>query len=242
MLIYIRDFWRNNFKRYHAQKAHYWLERILGRVFYLRLLHQFQTGIYRKEVVATGILFFHVPKAAGTSVINELYGLDGYGHYRPAEAKAIDPSLYNRLVKVCLVRNPYSRLLSAYNFARSGGTSDVSVVAMERYKDMPRDFETFVTKWLPHKSLGEIGVFFHLQTDFIGEGIDAVFKLEEISAFESYVSSIVGTDFKLPKKNFNSERNADYMRLYKTPEMYQVVNDIYERDFRVLGYDMIEPL
>ena len=236
------DLWRKNFKRRHAQKAHYWLERILGRVFYLRLLHKFQTGIYRKEVVETGILFFHVPKAAGTSVINALYRLDGYGHYRPEEAKAIDPELYSRLVKVCLVRNPYSRLLSAYNFARSGGTSDVSVVAMDRYKDMPGDFETFVTKWLPNRSLEEIGVFFHLQTDFISEDFDAVFKLEEISEFESYVSSIVGLDFSLPKKNSNSENDADYMSLYKTPEMYQVVNALYERDFRVLGYDMIESL
>ena len=238
MLIHVRNLWRKNLKRYHAQSAHFWLQRIIGRMPYLRLLHFFETGIYREEVTNTGILFFHVPKAAGTSVISALYGLTGYGHYRPPEAKEIDPDLYEKLIKVCLVRNPYSRVLSAYRFALSGGTSDVRIINKNRNQSIPRDFESFVTKWLPNQCLTDLDVIFHAQVDFIDRDDCKIFKLEEISNFESYISKVLGRNFKLSHKNVTSVSEDRYIDAYVSQVMIQIINTIYEDDFKCFGYSM----
>ncbi|WP_395390908.1 sulfotransferase family 2 domain-containing protein [Novosphingobium sp. BL-8A] len=77
------------------------------------------------RIRASGLLFIHVPKNAGTSISERLYG---------AQTKHATALYYSRvapdvlaLPSFAIIRNPVERFLSAYRYARTGGTRHRSV-------------------------------------------------------------------------------------------------------------------
>jgi hypothetical protein len=74
----------------------------------------------------TGILFIHVPKNAGTSISSALYGQDiGHASIRYYQRNAAE--LVAGLLSVAVIREPIERFLSAFVFARNGGTREKPV-------------------------------------------------------------------------------------------------------------------
>lgn len=69
-----------------------------------------------------GVLFIHVPKNAGTSICHELYGLQ-VKHSTLAYYEALAPDLLD-LPSFAIMRDPVDRFLSAFHYARAGGTRD----------------------------------------------------------------------------------------------------------------------
>ena len=75
------------------------------------------------------LVFFHIPKCAGVSV-RRAVGIDKKSHNFPftnvSTALAIDvraqtdDSVYNNYHKFSIVRNPYERMVSLYNFRKQG--------------------------------------------------------------------------------------------------------------------------
>ncbi|WP_395331368.1 sulfotransferase family 2 domain-containing protein [Novosphingobium sp. BL-8H] len=85
------------------------------------------------RIRASGLLFIHVPKNAGTSISDRLYG---------AQTKHASAIYYARtapdllaLPSFAIVRDPIERFVSAYRYARSGGTRHrrISQPFAERY-------------------------------------------------------------------------------------------------------------
>jgi len=81
----------------------------------------------------SGLLFIHVPKNAGTSICDRLYGAQmkhcSIRYYAKAAPDLLD------LPSFALVRDPVDRFLSALRYARTGGTRHRTVSApfRERY-------------------------------------------------------------------------------------------------------------
>jgi hypothetical protein len=73
----------------------------------------------------SGVLFIHVPKNAGTSVCDRLYG-EQIKHETVRYYAMVAPDLLD-LPSFAIVRDPVARFLSAYCYARSGGTRDRAV-------------------------------------------------------------------------------------------------------------------
>jgi len=62
-----------------------------------------------------GIIFSHVPKSAGTSIVKALF--DSKSRHVPIlRYAAYDKGLFDSSFKFTVVRNPWARLLSAYNY------------------------------------------------------------------------------------------------------------------------------
>jgi len=74
-----------------------------------------------------GALFIHVPKNAGTSISGVLYG-QSMRHETIRYYQHVAPDL--NLPSFALWRDPVSRFVSAYRFARNGGSGTVKVASV----------------------------------------------------------------------------------------------------------------
>ncbi len=73
---------------------------------------------FKPGILETGVIFIHVPKAAGSSIKTEIYGKPQFGHRRIAEFYAYDRARTAAFFKFAFVRNPWDRMLSAFTYLR----------------------------------------------------------------------------------------------------------------------------
>lgn len=70
--------------------------------------------------LSRGVILIHIPKNAGTSVEDAIYGYR-VRHRTWAEIQQSCPQAWARLPKIAIVRDPVDRFLSAYDYLRGGG-------------------------------------------------------------------------------------------------------------------------
>ena len=75
-----------------------------------------------------GVLFIHIPKNAGTSVSLALYG-QMIKHDTLRYYERVAPDLLASLPSFAVIRDPVERFVSAYRYARNGGSGDRQVAA-----------------------------------------------------------------------------------------------------------------
>jgi len=225
---------------------HFLRNRLLGDVGYLRLQKRMNAGALSSAITDTGTLFFHIPKAAGTSIVRALYGNNGVGHFPARILKQADPAYFDSAFKFTVSRNPYDRLVSAFEFAKRGGTDDVPFFAGHDMSDFPEDFDDFVLHWLAKVDFNECDYVFRPQAWFITDEhgqllIDQVYQFEDMAKVEADLSHHTGRDIVIPKTN-QVARNKDVSEYFANPQVLAIVNQRYADDFRLLDYSMIEPI
>lgn len=185
-------------------------------------------------------IFIHVPKAAGTSISNALYGRP-LGHYSAMEIKSTFPGLFDDSFKFSFVRNPWARVLSAYRFAKQGRTESMGIHLPEQY-DIPefRTFESFLMDWLPSQSLSSCDPVFRPQIGFVLDHAGDV-MVDYIGRVESLDSGIQEVECQLGRHLFVRHSNSTssgsvYQSSYKSNEMIEMVAGIYREDITKFGY------
>lgn len=68
------------------------------------------------------LIFVHVPRVAGMSIVRALYGQGCIRHYSMRYYRAIDPGFAAQAESFALLRDPVDRFASAYAFVKNGGT------------------------------------------------------------------------------------------------------------------------
>lgn len=191
----------------------------------------------------TGVLFIHIPKAAGTSINHALYGRF-MGHVRALDVKRWGSSALNALPSFAVTRNPWARLVSSYRFARQGrgvgGPEQAAVHRPEQYRVPEFDsFETFVTKWLTQRDVTKLDGIFQPQSLFLcDEGgrllVDHVGRLENLEPTYDFISKHMRSKVKFGVSNRSGE-SVDFRRFY-TPELVTVVGHVYREDIERFNY------
>jgi hypothetical protein len=74
------------------------------------------------SVRARGVIFVHVPRVAGTSIAQALYGPACTHHHSMRYFRALDPVFAAAAPSFALLRDPFDRFLSSFAFVRSRGT------------------------------------------------------------------------------------------------------------------------
>lgn len=196
-------------------------------------------GYTYKNFDDTRSIFIHVPKSAGLAVSRALYGnlagghktLNGYMNiFAPAEL------LY--YFKFAFVRNPYDRLVSAYEFLRRGGITRNDKEFFEKELSQFSSFRNFVQGWLTDRSVWK-GIHFKPQYHFVCDPanklhLDFLGRFENLEADFQYVASRLGVSAALPRTNSSSR---DSYEKYYDNETREIVSLVYRRDLEVLGYD-----
>lgn len=197
----------------------------------------------------------HVPKAGGTSVSTAVYGRNVSQHYAYSDL-ASDPEIA-ALPSFSVVRNPYWRFLSAYNYLRAGGQTAVPIADNLAWARLLAtvSVDELLEMLLARTSLeqdsgdgrldalmAEHGaadlVMFLPQSRFLcadeGAGavlVDSVFRMEEMAA--SGKLSIPGIG-EVAIQHKNQTRSKTVRSLSETTAAG--IFRLYRRDFDVFGY------
>ena len=74
------------------------------------------------------LIFVHIPKNAGTSVAESLFGRS-FGHHTAKFYRDLDPEFYQTVPTFAILRDPIDRFISAYYFMMNGGGDAVPLYA-----------------------------------------------------------------------------------------------------------------
>ena len=183
-----------------------------------------------------GVLFIHVPKAAGVSVNRAIYGRP-LGHFQATDIRRVCPSTFHDLLTFGVVRHPVDRLYSAYRFARTGGTNEMGMKNPNAYQsDLFATFDTFVCEWLPKQNINEIDGVFRPQHLYLCEGdeviVDKIIKLEEIEQGMQEISALLGK--KVLLGHHNKSQSSPF--IVESAETLSIIDTIYRKDFEIFSY------
>lgn len=205
---------------------------------------KFHINIFRRYRFwsGSGCIYIHVPKAAGTSVNNALYGKT-LGHYSARQIQSRFPSLFSECFTFSLVRNPWDRALSAYRFARVGRTESMGVRKPEQYQ-VPEfsSFERFVCDWLPSRDLSKCDFIFQPQHLFVCDEnmkvmVDHLGYVERLAETICFVETRLGRTIDVKMANSTASRDANYRDAYVSNEMIEMVRSVYKDDIDLFGYE-----
>lgn len=189
-----------------------------------------------------GYVFIHVPKAAGTSINNALYGRT-LGHYSARQIQSRFPALFLSSFTFSLVRNPWDRALSAYRFARIGRTESMGVNQPQQY-EIPEfsSFERFVCDWLPSKDLSNCDFIFKPQYLFVCDQnmkvmVDHLGYVERLTETVCFLQDRLGRAIDVKMANATSAGMGSYRDAYTSKEMIEIVRSVYRDDIDLFGYE-----
>jgi len=191
-----------------------------------------------------GCIFVHIPKAAGTSVAHGLFGC-GVGHKSIYEYRKIFGADFQKYFKFAVVRNPFSRVVSAYESLRRGG-NPVWPNA-HRYGDEVlckyEGFESFVLEELDRAIKEQ--KHFRPQRKFLMIGgelaVDYVAYLETLEEDFDRICERLGVDRELPHRNRTGDRRPPLRTYYERDAVADAVRTLYADDFSVLDYSRQVP-
>jgi len=216
-------------------------------------LWEARCGLWVQLFSSRRLVVVHIPKAGGTSCVCALFNEPRSQHWTISELKSV-PSL-RQFPSFAVVRNPFWRFVSAYNYLRCGGNPDIAVIKdnlawSQLLKSMPfRQFVILLTdnspkgKRLFDDTMAEHGakdvVMFTPQHRFIciadRVAVDLVVKMEQIAA-EGFVrlgklSKEIGD---VPVGHWNKTKRKTVSDLDE--ETALKIYDFYKRDFELFGY------
>jgi len=178
-------------------------------------------------------IFYHVPKAAGSSVrtaIGDVAGSCrprglGTRHSTPDEflqsVGLISRWRYRRYFSFCFIRNPWERFGSAHNYNVKGGgplPADVNDAAkmLADGVDIVVKRRSFIPQVKFTKGVSFVGRFENLDVDF------------------GSVCKTIGQSLSLPRLNVSSETTS-YLDTF-TPRTIDIITRYYAEDIAAFGY------
>jgi hypothetical protein len=175
------------------------------------------------------VLLLHIPKCAGTTLGHMLQDLPDHtwynmndGYYNDHIPIKVAKNLISYDYSMCFVRNPYDRFLSKYAYL-------VDYDYHKGYDGLSIDH--FIEHQPNHKHSGcWTPEGWRLQTEYINNEIDHVFKIEDRNPTD-VLNEILGTSIIQEKVNTTQHK-------YKlTSQQKLKVHNIYKEDFKELDYD-----
>jgi hypothetical protein len=190
------------------------------------------------DIWGKDLIFIHVPKAAGSSVgrlnVGRTYGHQTYSFYEKWLPKG-----RKMPVTFSIVRCPYDRCVSAFNYLKKSSRSPLDLWWSRNHLSEFDDVNEFVVNRLERRDILD-WMHFRPQVDFLkgsnGEiSVDFVMKLEELTSSWPIFSEKFGLPAEIERINISRKSTRAL-----SDEAARVIEDVYSDDFALLGYDVRE--
>lgn len=146
---------------------------------------------------------------------------------------------YMAAFKFGFVRNPYDRLVSAYEYLSHGGNNSSDTEFYNRHLSNYESFEAFVLKGLAQDSHIQNHVHFRPQSHFLcidGKiAVDFVGRYENLEKDFAYIARMLGQTGSLTKTN-TSRKARTFDQYYGNPLVKSAVQKYYQADFSNFNY------
>lgn len=215
------------------------LSRILPMQLRMRLADLRGRGVYSNYADQYKCIFIHIPKAAGTSVTQALFGPISR-HVPYFEYEQANPRKFREYFKFTFVRNPWDRLLSAYIFLKKGGLNQMDKAWAEANIARYDTFEQFVTQWVNEENIWS-WVHFMPQHYFICDG-ELNLKMDFVGRFETLARDFPHVQQQLglaatPLPHINQTSGRDSYLDHYSDQVIDIVARVYRDDIRLFSYD-----
>jgi hypothetical protein len=201
--------------------------------------HEKKEQLLKANECGKKILFIHIPKTAGVSLIKTYEGFFADARHSPAFLyKLMLGNDYKRFSTFSIVRAPWARTFSAYIFLMKGGLSEPDPQMGAILKKECPTFERFIKEWLPQKG-AYCYQHFVPQHEFVcgwrnNVIVDHILKLEKLSDEWPVLASKLGLPSQeIKKSNVSSEKN--YREFYDN-ESIDIVHGLYSNDIKLFHY------
>ncbi|WP_422073721.1 sulfotransferase family 2 domain-containing protein [Tranquillimonas rosea] len=118
--------------------------------------------------LSRGLILIHIPKNAGTSVEDAIYGYR-VRHRTWEQVQALCPTAWETLPKAAIIRDPVDRFLSAFDYLKSGGRNESDRRFAARMIGS-QSVDAFLERLVTDAALRELALeYFHLrrQADYV---------------------------------------------------------------------------
>ncbi len=192
-----------------------------------------------------GAVFIRVPKTGSMSICAALLGDRGGGHRTVRDYKRIyGPKEYRRRFSFAIVRDPYTRLVSAYTYLSRGGKTEYDRKFQEQHLEGIESFEQFVLEWLTPETI-LLGQHFRPQTSFVCDrgkvAVDFLGRFENLQEDFAHIARTLGVNdetsgepIQLPHVNKTGRKRS--AESFLTPEVCAKMAELYASDFEAFGY------
>lgn len=191
-------------------------------------------------------LFIHIPKVAGTSVINMYNMNENEGHVTSIQYRNNNAIRFKNAFKFAIVRNPWDKFVSCYEYAKMGksywhsvdGNSvygkhiDYDLVSKYKFNDFIKYLKDIEGKF-PMKSVN-----WSYQYNFVTDTdnniiVDTLYNYEHLEYMVNDLNSKFNTNHKLPYIN---KSNNDNYKSYYNDESIEFINLLYKNDIVLFNY------
>jgi len=203
-------------------------------------------GYSLKPYVEKKCIFVHIPKTAGISVCQALFNNLAGGHTTIKKYQiSFSKYEFDSFFKFTFVRNPWSRLFSAYNFLKKGGMNNIDKNWASRNLSDYGNFDDFVKRWVTTSNIEKYIHFIpqyrflcipnrdEIKVDFLGffENLE-----EDFAYIARQLSMADNVTLKHKNKTASNDKKIDYREFYNA-ETCDIVSEVYKKDIELFGYN-----
>lgn len=185
-------------------------------------------------------IYVHIPKTAGVAINKALYGNLGGSHLTVKLYKRIfGPLTFKKYYSFTFVRNPYSRVYSAYTFLKNGGFCERDRKWAEENIAHYTSINDFIENWLNEQTIWDYD-HFKPQYSFVCDisdkpEVDFIGALETIDNDFEHICQTLGIQNRLSVRNRGNKDHSEWEKIL-TPSSKQKINELYRKDFEIFGY------
>jgi hypothetical protein len=180
-------------------------------------------------------IFVHIPKAAGTSVLQALSGHKDFirrDHCLLADFKNAESSLYKKYFSFSFVREPIDRAFSTYRYLLNGGNGTTDIKIADEISKLSNNFSDYIIHYLSVERIYSNKLLMP-QFCFICDSFDNI-NVDYLGRFESIDEDFAIISNKLQLKTVLPESNISKKGVLEvSSEARKKIQSLYKKDFEI---------